>query len=128
MLYLIAQQIFSGWIEIEQRIWMRLQWTRQFARLDSCGLLQISTPALFDKQLFPLIGAQVVLIDKQAKCAGAIKSHLTLLIKLDRSRQYGDESEVVFRLCSTDEEASWIAALSRSHLPFISNYLFLSSF
>jgi hypothetical protein len=107
-------QVFSGWIEIEQRIWMRLQWTRQFASLDAHGQLQISSSALYDKRLYLISGAQAVLIGDVGLDGNTPTLPISILIRLDRSRQYGDESEVTFRLCDAVDAEPWIAALARS--------------
>ena len=106
-------QVFSGWVEIEQRIWMRMQWTKQFARIDSFGQLQISSSALYEKRLYPLAGAQAVLISDTQLEAGSASAPITILIRLDRTRQFGDEGEVSFRLCDSGDADHWIAAFAR---------------
>ncbi len=52
----------SGWVETEQWVWLRRQWTRQFASLNAGGMLRISSSSLYAKQQFFLSGAQAVLI------------------------------------------------------------------
>ncbi len=58
----IKAAIISGWVETEQRVWLRRKWTRQFASLDAGGLLRISSPSAYDKQQFFLCNAQAVFI------------------------------------------------------------------
>ena len=91
---------------------MRLQWTRQFAQIDSTGLLHITSSAVYDKRCYSLLGGTAVLIDYPA-CENTTSSQATIQIRLDPNRQHDGETSVVLRLFAAADAGLWIPALSR---------------
>ena len=100
---------------MEQRIWLRQKWTRQFAMVDASGMLIISSPSRYDRQKYFLSGARAFFIDK-----GAIEiddAAPLICIVLSPSLQLDGATRVAFRLTSAADAAPWMAALSRSIKP-----------
>ncbi len=117
----LAIQVYSGWVEMEQRVWLRLKWIRHFAMIDPTGLLKISSHSFFDKCEYQLAGAQAVLIDGAAlePASGSERSAPRLQIRLNPTFQLEEAGTVTFRLLSTGDIGSWILALGR-FFPFAS--------
>jgi hypothetical protein len=112
----VAQEVCSGWIETEERVWMRQKWTRQFAQLDSKGMLRISSSQIHDKLQFHLAGAHAFVIeaaDIGRDESASSTQHPTIQILLNASLQFGGEGSVTFRLGTMADATSWALALSR---------------
>jgi hypothetical protein len=92
---------------------MRLQWTRQFAQIDSIGMLHITSSAVYDKRCYSLLGGNAILVDSPVGENAAASSPPRIQIRLDPSRQLDGETNVVLRLFTTADAALWISALSR---------------
>ncbi len=54
---LIITLVCAGWIEMEQRVWLRLKWIRQFAMINLEGPLKISSRLLYANHEYLLAGA-----------------------------------------------------------------------
>ncbi len=114
-------QVFSGWVEIEQRVWLRLKWIRQFAMISPAGLLKISSQSLYDKRQYQLAGAQAVLIEGAALEAavpanGAAHHAPRLQIRFNPALQLEGFVTITLQLLSADDVGSWVRALSRCPL------------
>ena len=104
--------MFTGTIELEQRIWMRRKWTRQTARLDACGLLKISSASIYEKLEYNLRGATAVFMDGDRIDIGTGQQP-NVQITLDPRLQIDNVAVLSFRLISMDDLALWAVELSR---------------
>jgi hypothetical protein len=104
---------------MQERIWMRLRWTRQFAMITPAGLIKISSTSAYGKCEYWLAGAQAVIIDGQAldpaPCAESPAPKLE--IRFDPKLHIEGAVTVTFRLLSNDDLGPWTSALSRSLPP-----------
>ena len=106
------KQGFSGYVDVEQRVWLRLKWVRQYAAIDPSGFLRISTSSVHEKLQYNLTGARAVLCD--ADVWSNSKGQLpTIQIRLDPTKQEDGSTVVNFRLPSTSDIGPWLQALSR---------------
>ncbi len=65
---LVQQVILSGWVETEERIWLKRKWFRNYATLDEDGVLRISSPSVYEKREYTLLGGHVVLVSGEVPC------------------------------------------------------------
>jgi hypothetical protein len=112
--------VYSGWVEMQQRVWMRLKWIKQIAMITPDGLLKISSTSIYDKCEYQLAGAQAVIIDGlgQKPDSGAQECAAPKLeIRFDPTLQLEGVAIVTFRLLSVDDIGPWTRALSRCSTP-----------
>ena len=107
--------MFTGTIEVEQRIWLRRQWRRQIAVIEAPGLLKISSSSVYDKLEYSLSGAVAVLQDGCQSNDGITQPPM-FHIKLDPSAQAEGVAVISFRLISVNDIMPWLEALSRHAL------------
>jgi hypothetical protein len=105
------EQVFTGTVELEQRVWLRRKWVRQTARIDETGILKVSSTYVHEKIEYNLCGAIAVFLTGDLAQNGG--GQPVLQIKLNPKFQFVNIPILSFRLLSTDDIGPWAAALSR---------------
>ena len=109
---------------MEEHIWMRLKWTRQFAMIDASGMIRISSSSAYAKLAYNLRGAQAVVIQTDDEVA----NHVVIAIKMhpDFSLSEGN-TKLTFRLIALEEVGTWVRTLGRSSIDTAQWFAFIIS-
>ena len=99
---------------MEERIWLRTRWTKQFAMVDSSGVFRISCSSAFDKLTYDLNGANVVLIQGDSGNSATTISSTVIEIQIKKGLPFSEgRPKLTFRPLSVEELAQWICTLNR---------------
>ena len=109
-----ASESFGGWVETEERVWLRKKWVPQYAQIDQAGSLRISSSSVYSIREYFLEGSTKIVSETDWRVGTDLASSRTnIKIYHCRSLSCDPDSIVEFRLTDPDKVPGWIAALSR---------------